>query len=69
MLPGAPVASLIRSRYCGAVMRGIGPTSAAFVPPGDAPPAAPSVNSHALPRASATSAWGPAAAWACAMDG
>ena len=38
-LPGAPRASLMRSRYCGALTRGIGPNSATLLPPGVAPPA------------------------------
>src|SRR5581483_11987426 len=69
MLPGAPLASLIRSRYCEAAIRWIGPTSATTVPPADDPPAGPSVKSHSVPADSAASPQGPAAACACASVG
>src|SRR3990172_9097400 len=66
MLPGGPLASLIRRRYCGATTRGIGPNSATLVPPADDPPVGPSVKSQTLPADSATNDQGPAAACACA---
>jgi hypothetical protein len=69
MLPGGPLASLIRRRYCGAVTGGTGPISTTLTPPADEPPAGPSVNSQAWPRDSAASAVGPAAAWAWASVG
>src|ERR1700719_5149479 len=50
-------------------MGGTGPISATLVPPGDDPSFGPSVNSQTLPATSATSAVGPAAAWACASAG
>ena len=65
-LPGGPLASLMRSRYCGAATRGMGPNSVTFVPPCDAPPGAPSVKSHTLPADWATSDQRPAAASASA---
>ncbi len=68
MLPGAPLASLMRSRYRFAATRGIGPISATLVPPSDDPPAAPSVNSQARPSASAASDQGPATACACSSE-
>src|SRR5580704_14105082 len=46
-------------------MGGTGPISATLVPPGDDPSFGPSVNSQTLPATSATSAAGPAAAFAC----
>ena len=66
MLPGAPVASLIRSRYSGAVILAIGPNSVTLAPPGVEPPGAPSVKSQTLPSDSAASDQGPAAALASA---
>src|SRR4029078_1907341 len=42
------------------------PISQTLIPPGDAPPAGPSVASQTLPPASATNDEGPAAACACA---
>src|SRR6202042_3623121 len=67
--PGGPPALFIRSKYSGALMGGTGPISATLVPPGDDPSFGPSVNSQTLPAASATSAVGPAAPWACASVG
>src|ERR1700752_3814965 len=66
ILPGGPLASLIRRRYCGATTRGIGPNSETLVPPADDPPAGPSVKSQTLPADSATNDQGPAGACACA---
>src|SRR5674476_341744 len=66
VLPGGPRASLIRRRYCVALTRGIGPTSATLAPPTDDPPVGPSVNSQTLPADSATNDQVPAAACACA---
>src|SRR5258708_31810028 len=67
-LPGGPLASLIRSRYCVALMRGIGPTSAIFVPFAVELPGEPSVNNHTFPADSAASDQGPAAAVASASE-
>ena len=66
MLPGGPLASLMRRRYCGATTLGMGPNSATLAPPADDPPAGPSVKSQTLPADPATNAQGPAAACACA---
>src|SRR6185295_10900879 len=66
MLPGGPLASLIRSRYWLAEISGSGPSSTIFVPPDDDPPAGPSVKSQALPFDSLARLSGPAAACACA---
>src|SRR5262245_43947485 len=66
MLPGGPLASFTRSRYSDASTGAIGPTSTILLPPDDDPPAAPSVNSQALPLDWAARLIGPAAAWAWA---
>src|SRR6185436_6749127 len=68
MLPGGPLASLIRSRYWGAATGVIGPTSSIFAPPADTPPAGPSVKSQTLPSDSATRPIGLAAACAWASE-
>src|SRR5215813_6968186 len=66
MLPGEPLASLMRSRYSEATTVGIGPTSTTLKPPVDDPPDGPRVKSQILPLASATRPVGPAAACASA---
>src|SRR5215472_11084564 len=59
----------MRSKYSGAAKADTGPISAILLPPEEDPPFGPSVNSQALPEASAASAVGPAAACAWARVG
>src|SRR3989442_6948871 len=66
MLPGGPLASLIRRRYSGATTGGTGPISATLVPLADDPLAGPSLKSQTFPPDSAASPHRPATARDCA---